>query len=128
MTIYKSKSGQTALKLNDEITSAFCSCFRLDSELWHHVGDTEPFDPSIKAAALKEMLNEMVEELDKQEFDLSKSMSEIKRRRIIIILKNSYSCFLAGVTLNDKSKTETKGIRLCSRNYYCLCTLFFPCC
>ncbi len=76
MTVYKSKSGQTALKLNDEITSAFCSCYRLDSKLWHHVGNTEPFDPSIKAEALENMMSEMVENLDKQEFDLSKSLSE----------------------------------------------------
>lgn len=77
MTIYKSKSGRTALKLNDEITFIFGSCFRLDSHQWHHVGDTEPFDPSIDPAELKRMFIEMVENLDKQEFDLSKSMSEI---------------------------------------------------
>ncbi len=78
MTIYKSKSGQTALKLNDEITSIFASCFRLDSDLWHLVGDTEPFDPSTAPDILEGMFLEMVEELDKQEFDLSKSMSEVR--------------------------------------------------
>ena len=77
MTIYKSKSGKTALKLNDEITSIFGSCFRLDSHQWHHVGDTEPFDPSIAPEVLEGMFNEMVEKLDGQEFDLSKSLSEI---------------------------------------------------
>ncbi len=82
MTTYKSKSGQTALKLNDEITSAFCSCFRLNSNLWHHVGDTEPFDTFGKTEALEGMLNEMVEKLDKQEFDLSKSMSEISEEEL----------------------------------------------
>ena len=75
MTIYKSKSGQTALKLNDEITSIFGSCFRLNSNQWHHVGDTEPFDPSVAPEILERMFNEMVEKLDKQEFDLSKSLS-----------------------------------------------------
>jgi hypothetical protein len=82
MTIYKSKSGQTALKLNDEITSAFCSCFRLDANLWHHVGDTEPFDTYGTTEAIEDMLNEMVEKLDKQEFDLSKSMSEISEEEL----------------------------------------------
>jgi hypothetical protein len=77
MTVYKSKSGLTALKLNDEITSIFGSCFRLDSHLWHHVGDTEPFDPSIAPDILEGMFNEMVEKLDRQEFDLSKSLSEM---------------------------------------------------
>lgn len=77
MTIYKSKSGQTALKLNDEITSVFGSCFRLDSSQWHHVGDTEPFDPSVAPEVLTDIFNEMVEKLDKQEFDLSKSLAEV---------------------------------------------------
>ena len=77
MTIYKSKSGQTALKLNDAFTSIFCSCYRLESSLWHHVGDTEPFDPSIKSDVLEGMFVDMVEQLDKQEFDLSKSLAEI---------------------------------------------------
>ena len=77
MTIYKSKSGQTALKLNDEITSIFGSCFRLDSNLWHHVGDTEPIDPSVAPEVLEGMFNEMVETLDQQKFDLSKSISEM---------------------------------------------------
>jgi hypothetical protein len=77
MTIYKSKSGQTALKLIDEITSVYGSCFRLDSNLWHQVGNTEPFDPSVKPEVLDGMFNEIVEKLDKQEFDLSKSMSEV---------------------------------------------------
>lgn len=80
MTIYKSKSGQTALKLNDEITSIYCSCFRLEARQWHHVGDTEPFDPSIKEDLLANMFFEMVEQLDKQEFDLSKSLSEISEQ------------------------------------------------
>ena len=83
MTIYKSKSGKTALKLNDEITSIFGSCFRLDSHQWHHVGDTEPFDPSIEPEALEAMFIEMVENLDKQPFDLSKSMSEINEDELI---------------------------------------------
>jgi hypothetical protein len=82
MTIYRSKSGQTALKLNDEITSVFCSCFRLDSNLWHHVGDTEPFDPSVKAEELESMFNEMVEKLDEQEFDLSRSMLELSEEEL----------------------------------------------
>lgn len=77
MTLYKSKSGQTALKLNDEITSIFGSCFRLDSNQWHHVGDTEPIDPSVAPEVLEGMFNEMVETLDKQDFDLSKSLAEI---------------------------------------------------
>lgn len=77
MTIYKSKSGQTALKLNDEITSIFGSCYRLASNQWHHVGNTEPFDPYIAPEAMETMLKDMVEKLDTQEFDLSKSLSEI---------------------------------------------------
>lgn len=77
MTIYKSKSGRTALKLNDEITAVFGSCFRLDSNQWHHVGDTEPCDPSLDPEVLDGMFTDMVENLDKQEFDLSKSMAEV---------------------------------------------------
>ncbi len=77
MTIYKSQSGKTALKLHDEITAIFCSCFRLEAHQWHHVGDTEPFDPSIKSDVLEGMFVEMVEQLDKQDFDLTKSLSEI---------------------------------------------------
>jgi hypothetical protein len=77
MAIYKSKSGQTALRLNNEITSIFASCFRLNANLWHHVGDTEPFDPYIAPDMLETMLNDMVETLDRQEFDLSKSLSEV---------------------------------------------------
>lgn len=82
MTIYKSKSGKTALKLNDEITSIFGSCYRLDSDLWHHVGDTEPLDPSGKLEELEAMFMEMVETLDKQDFDLSKSMSELSEEEL----------------------------------------------
>ena len=82
MTIYKSKSGKTALKLNDEITSVFGSCFRLDSNQWHHVGDTEPFDPSVAPEVLEGMFNEMVEKLDKQEFDLSRSLSEMSEEEL----------------------------------------------
>lgn len=82
MTIYKSKSGQTALRLNDEITSIFGSCFRLDANLWHHVGDTEPFDPYIAPEVLEGMLIDMVETLDKQEFDLSKSLSEMTEEEL----------------------------------------------
>ncbi len=78
MTIYKSQSGQTALKINDEITAIFGSCYRLDSKIWHHVGNTEPLDPYLDQEKLDEMFNEMVENLDKQDFDLSKSMGEIK--------------------------------------------------
>lgn len=77
MTVYKSQSGRTALKLKNEITAILGSCFRLDSNLWHYVGDTEPFDPSIKSEELERMFIEMVEVLDKQDFDLSKSISEI---------------------------------------------------
>ena len=77
MTIYKSKSGQTALKLNDEITSVFGSCYRLASSQWHHVGNTEPFDPAVEPEVLEAMFNEMVEKLDKQEFDLSRSLAEL---------------------------------------------------
>ncbi|MFW2366177.1 MAG: hypothetical protein ACN4GW_07150 [Desulforhopalus sp.] len=82
MTVYKSKSGKTALKLNDEITSMFCSCYRLDSELWHHVGNTEPFDPATEPEVLEGMFLEMVENLDKQDFDLSKSMSEVSEEEL----------------------------------------------
>jgi len=82
MTIYKSKSGQTSLKINDEITSMYASCYRLDSGLWHHVGNTEPVDPSMKAEELERVFNEMVEVLDKQEFDLSKSMSEFSEEEL----------------------------------------------
>ena len=82
MTLYKSKSGRTALKVNDEITAIFCSCFRLEAHQWHHVGDTEPFDPSIKSTVLEDMFFEMVECLDKQDFDLSKSLSEISEKEL----------------------------------------------
>lgn len=82
MTIYKSKSGQTALRLNDEITSFFCSCFRLEAHQWHHVGDTEPFDPSIKSDVLEGMFIDLVEQLDTQEFDLSQSLSEIEEKEL----------------------------------------------
>lgn len=82
MTVYKSKSGKTALKLNDEITSIFGSCYRLDSNLWHHVGNTEPFDPATEPEVLEGMLFEMVENLDKQDFDLSKSMSEVREEEL----------------------------------------------
>jgi hypothetical protein len=82
MTIYKSKTGKTALKLNDEITSVFGSCYRLDSNLWHHVGDTEPFDPSVASEVLEGMFNELVENLDKQEFDLSRSLSEMSEEEL----------------------------------------------
>jgi hypothetical protein len=82
MTIYKSKSGKTALKLNDEITSVFGSCYRLDSNQWHHVGDTEPFDPSVAPEVLEGMFNEIVEKLDKQEFDLSRSLSEMSEEEL----------------------------------------------
>ncbi len=82
MAIYKSKSGQTALRLNNEITSIFGSCFRLNNNLWHHVGDTEPFDPYIAPDALENMLIDMVETLDKQEFDLSKSLSEVPEEEL----------------------------------------------
>ena len=82
MTIYKSNSGQTALKLNDEITSVYGSCFRLDSNQWHHVGDTEPFDPSLAAEVMDGMFTDMVEKLDKQDFDLSKSMSELSEEQL----------------------------------------------
>ncbi len=83
MTIYKSQSGRTALKLKDEITAVFGSCFRLDSNLWHYVGDTEPIDPSIKQEELERMFNEMVESLDKQDFDLSKSISEMHEEDLV---------------------------------------------
>lgn len=82
MTIYKSKSGKTALKLNDEITSIFGSCFRLACNQWHHVGNTEPFDPSVAPEELEGMFNEMVENLDKQEFDLSRSLSELSEEEL----------------------------------------------
>lgn len=78
MTIYKSQSGQTALKVIDEITAVFGACYRLESQIWHHVGNTEPMDPSVDQEVLDGMFNEMVESLDKQNFDLSKSMAEIK--------------------------------------------------
>lgn len=77
MAIYKSESGLTALKLVDEITSIFGQCYRLDAGLWHHVGNTEPCDPSLDEKELEQMFQAMVENLDKQEFDLSKSMGEI---------------------------------------------------
>jgi len=77
MTIYRSRSGNTALKVNDEILSIFCSCYRLEAKQWHHVGDTEPCDPSIKADMLEKTFLDMVERLDNQEFDLSKSLSVI---------------------------------------------------
>jgi hypothetical protein len=77
MTLYKSRSGQTALKLNDEITAIYGSCFRLESKQWHHVGETEPFDPATDSQVLETMFREMVEKLDKQDFDLSKSLAEI---------------------------------------------------
>lgn len=83
MTIYKSVSGRTALKLKDEITSVFGACYRLDSKLWHHVGNTEPFDPSVEPKVLDEMFNEMVEKLDTQEFDLTKSMSEVGEEELL---------------------------------------------
>ena len=83
MTVYKSTSGRTALKLNDEITSVFCSCYRLEAELWHHVGNTEPFDPAIDAEVLQSMFVEMVENLDKQKFDLSRSMEELSDEELM---------------------------------------------
>lgn len=82
MTVYKSKSGQTALRLNNEITAIVGSCFRLDTNLWHHVGDTEPFDPYIAPDALEALAIDMVEKLDKQEFDLSKSLSELTEKEL----------------------------------------------
>lgn len=83
MTVYKSKSGQTALKMKDEITAIWGSCFRLDSNQWHYMGDTEPFDPAIKEEELERMFTEMVEILDKQEFDLSKSISEVREEELL---------------------------------------------
>lgn len=83
MTVYKSKSGRTALKLIDEITSVFCSCYRLDSNLWHHVGNTEPVDPAIDPEVLEGMFVEMVETLDNQDFDLSKSMAELSEEELL---------------------------------------------
>lgn len=77
MTIYKSKSGQTALRLNNEITSISGSCFRLDGKLWYHVGDTEPFDPYLAPETLESLALDMVEKLDRQDFDLSKSLAEL---------------------------------------------------
>jgi len=82
MTIYKSKSGQTALKVNDEITFIYCACFRLESNIWHHVCDTEPFDPYIKPDVLEGIFVGMVEQFDKQEFDLTKSLSEISQEKL----------------------------------------------
>ena len=82
MAVYVSKSGRTALKLIDEITSVFCSCYRLEAKLWHHVGNTEPFDPAIDAEALEGMFVEMVENLDTQDFDLSKSMAELSEEEL----------------------------------------------
>ena len=78
MTIYRSKSGLTALKMVDEITAVYGVCYRLDMKLWHHVGDTEPCDPSVDPETLDKMFTRMVETLDRQEFDLSNSMAEIK--------------------------------------------------
>jgi len=77
MTTYTSKSGRTALKITDEITAVFGSCYRLEANFWHHVGDTEPLDPSIDAKVLEAMFIDTLEKLDEQDFDLSKSMSEI---------------------------------------------------
>lgn len=82
MTIYRSQSGKTALKVVDEITSVYGSCYRLEAELWHHVGNTEPFDPSIEQEELKGMFAEMVESLDKQIFNLSKSMAELSEKEL----------------------------------------------
>lgn len=82
MEIYKSQSGKTALKVHNEITSIFCSCFRLEAKQWHHVGDTEPFDPYTRSDVLESMFAEMVETLDKQEFDLSKSISEMSEEEL----------------------------------------------
>lgn len=82
MTVYTSKTGLTALKVIDEVTSVYCACYRLNSKLWHHVGNTEPFDPSIEAKVLEGMFHEMVENLDQQEFDLSKSMAEIEEGKL----------------------------------------------
>lgn len=82
MTLYKAKSGQTALKLNDEITAVFGSCFRLEDHRWHHVGDTEPFDPSIQSDVLKGIFMNMVEQLDEQHFDLSNSLSQIDENEL----------------------------------------------
>jgi len=78
MSIYKAQSGRTALKITDEITALFGSCFRLDTGIWHHVGDTEPFDPSMSPEVLEKMCQDTVENLDKRDFDLSKSMAEIR--------------------------------------------------
>jgi len=83
MTIYTSNSGRTALKVNDEIVSIYCSCYRLEAKQWHHVGDTEPYDPSIKADVLERTFADMVEQLDKQEFDLSKSLSVIDEHELL---------------------------------------------
>lgn len=82
MAIYKSQSGKTALKIIDEITSIYGSCYRLEENLWHYVGNTEPLDPSIEQAELKTMFTQMVEQLDQQVFDLSKSMSELSEEEL----------------------------------------------
>ncbi len=83
MTLYRSQSGKTALKLVDEITSVYGACYRLEEDLWYHVGNTEPFDPSIKPEELKTMFTEMVEKLDKQAFDLSRSMAELSEEELL---------------------------------------------
>lgn len=83
MTLYKSQSGKTALKLVDEITSVYGACYRLEKELWHHVGNTEPCDPYTEPEELKTMFTGMVENLDKQAFDLSKSMSELSEEELL---------------------------------------------
>ena len=80
--MYRSQSGKTALKVVDEITSIYGACYRLEDDLWHHVGNTEPFDPYIEPEELKTMFTEMVENLDKQAFDLSKSMSELSEEEL----------------------------------------------
>jgi hypothetical protein len=80
MTTYKSKSGLTALQIKDEITAVYGCCYRLESRLWHHVGDTEPFDPATDPQVLERLFQETVENLDQQDFDLSKSMAEIPEK------------------------------------------------
>ncbi len=82
MTIYKSNSGRTALKVNDEIVSIYCSCYRLEANQWHHVGDTEPYDPSIKSDVLEKTFFDLVEQLDDQDFDLSKSLAVIEEHEL----------------------------------------------
>lgn len=84
MTIYTAQSGKTALKLVDEITSVYGSCFRLEEKLWYHVGNTDPFDPATEAEELKNMFIEMVEQLDQQTFDLSKSMAELSEEELYL--------------------------------------------